>query len=452
MPDPAAALLWLRRVRNSVGRLSSLQRKCRFWSIRSLLTVCLVGWLAGSIFGGAILSNIIESVWGPVWLKDPFLTVIPALGFVISGALSGYVVWRLRATHYRKQRAGMEAIVGAEALEVFRRFPNLVSQLVGRGDDLTNPEVLDAAIEFLERQEAVESPVAVAGIRIGGHSLRAHEMPRPAPCSGQVIGGCRLVKKLGEGGMGAAYEARHLGLDIPVVVKVLHTELTRQGACVDRFVQEARAAAKLKHPNIVGVYNVGCEAGVYFIVMEFVESGSLQEMLTRKGRLPPTSAVKLVGDVCRGLQYAHENEIVHRDIKPANILLNASGVAKIADLGLAKRLDEDFTMTQSGMIMGTPYYLSPEQAADAKHADHRADIYSLGCMFYEMVCGKVPYAGDTLGRIILAHAQAPIPDPRVQTPGISERLANMIVKMMAKRPADRFQSAKEVLDALSQAH
>jgi serine/threonine-protein kinase len=264
-----------------------------------------------------------------------------------------------------------------------------------------------------------------------------------------MVGGCRLVRKLGEGGMGAVYQAHHVGLDIPVAVKMLPPAFAeRSSGAADRFLAEARAAAKLKHPHIVGVYNVGCEAGIHFIVMELIEGGSLHDLIRMAGRIPIPRAVELTAQVCQGLQCAHDHGIVHRDIKPANILIDRSGMAKIADLGLAKKLGDDFGMTQSGMTLGTPYYLSPEQAADAKRVDHRSDIYSLGCMLYEMVCGKVPYGGDTLARVLLAHAQAPIPDPRAANPEVPERLAGAIMKMMAKRPDDRFPAVKAVLAEL----
>jgi serine/threonine-protein kinase len=369
------------------------------------------------------------------------LLSIPSLAgaFVI-----GYVANKRRAQKRRKQIAELEAAARRQAEALAGEFPQVVASLFRSKEDLLVPTALSEAIDFLERQHAAQrwAPAPAGALLPSGSP--------PAPCAGLVVGGCRLVRKLGEGGMGDVYRAHHLGLDIPVALKMLRPELVRESAAVERFLVEARSAAKLRHPNIVGVYDVGCESGIYFIVMEFVEEGSLRELLGQQGRLGVPRAVALMSDVCRGLQFAHERRIIHRDIKPANILLDRQGTAKIADLGLAKRLDEDFGMTRSLTSMGTPYYLSPEQASDAKHVDHRTDIYSLGCTFYEVVCGKVPYEGDTLARIILAHARAPIPDPRVARPEISDRLAKIIMRMMGKRRDDRYPSAGAVLAELSE--
>jgi len=185
-------------------------------------------------------------------------------------------------------------------------------------------------------------------------------------------------------------------------------------------------------------------------VMELVEGGSLQDLLKREGRVPLARAIRLISNVCTGLEFAHANGVIHRDLKPANIMIDRQGMAKIADMGLAKRVGDDIGMTQTGMAMGTPLYLAPEQALDAKHADRRADIYSLGCTLYEMVTGRVPFEGDTLARIILAHAQAPVPDPRSVDPALQIAVSNITMKMMAKVPAERYQSAQEVLSALAE--
>jgi len=261
------------------------------------------------------------------------------------------------------------------------------------------------------------------------------------PSSDQVLGGCRLVKKIGEGGFGAVYKAQHLALNIPVAVKVLVTRTPgREALAEKRFLREARIVARLKHPNIVGVLNVGIEDGIHFIVMDFIEGRSLQVLLKEKGQLPVPSSVGVFSQICQGLHYAHEQGVLHRDIKPGNILIDTNGVPKIADFGFAKFADDDLSMTFSGAVMGTPYYLSPEQAQDAKNVDRRSDIYSLGCTFYHVVCGRVPFQGETLAQVILAHQQSPVPDPRSVDSGVPSRLAQIIMKMMAKKPADRFES------------
>ena len=265
------------------------------------------------------------------------------------------------------------------------------------------------------------------------------------PSSEQILGGCRLVQKIGVGGFGAVYKAHHLALNITVAVKVLVSRTPGVTAAVEeRFLREARIAALLKHPNIVGVLNVGIEDGIHFIVMDFIGGHDLKWLLDQDGAVPSISAaIRMFSQVCQGLHYAHEHGVLHRDIKPGNIL-DASGVPKLADFGFAKFADDDLSLTLSGAVMGTPYYLSPEQARDAKNVDRRSDIYSLGCTFYHSVCGCVPFHGETLAQVLLAHQQKLVPDPRLARSEVPPGLAKIIMKMMAKNPADRFESVSEV--------
>jgi len=273
--------------------------------------------------------------------------------------------------------------------------------------------------------------------------------PQNARAEEQIIGGCRIERLLGRGGFASVYRAHHLGFDMPVALKILAADLAaNEKDATERFLGEARVAARLKHPNIVGVLNVGQDQGVYFIVMELIEGGDLRQLLKKETRLPLQQAVQVARHVCSALQLAHENGIIHRDIKPANILIEKDGTAKLADLGLAKRPQADFSLTQTGVAMGTPHYMAPEQIEDAKRADCRSDIYALGCTLYEMVCGIVPYNGSSIIQILRAHETAPIPDPRDTNPKVPSELAKTIMKMLAKAPKDRHQTAREVFEEL----
>jgi serine/threonine protein kinase len=240
-----------------------------------------------------------------------------------------------------------------------------------------------------------------------------------------------ILELLGQGGMGAVYKARQPGLDRLVALKVLPPGIGSGAAFAERFKREARSLARLNHPNIVAVYDFGEAAGLYYFVMEYVDGANLRQM-ERTERLAPREALGIVVQVCEALQYAHDEGIVHRDIKPENILLDKKGRVKIADFGLAKllaRAPADFTLTQPQQVMGTPHYMAPEQLEHPAEVDQRADIYSLGVVFYEMLTGELP-----LGRF------AP-PSQKFQ---VDVRLDEVVLKALEKEPSRRYQHASEV--------
>jgi serine/threonine protein kinase len=268
--------------------------------------------------------------------------------------------------------------------------------------------------------------------------------------AGRAIGGCRLLHLLGVGGMGAVWKAHHLALDIPVALKLMLPLEALGPDAGERLLREARAAAKLRHPNIVGVFNVGEEEGVHFLVMEFVEGQSLQKILDERGALPVAEALTMADQLMAALELTFANQIVHRDIKPDNILVDGQGVAKLADLGLAKQVGSDLQLTQTGVVMGSPYYIAPEQASDTKSAGPLVDIYSSGCVLFHMLAGKPPFGGATQLEVVLNHIRAPIPDLSKVAPGVPARLGPIVAKMMEKEPARRFQSPTEVRQALAE--
>ena len=241
-----------------------------------------------------------------------------------------------------------------------------------------------------------------------------------------------ILELLGQGGMGAVYKARQRQLDRVVALKILPPQVGRTEAFAERFTREARSLAKLSHPGIVMVYDFGhTQAGLYYFVMEFVDGTDLRHVI-RSGQLSPAEALSIVPQICEALQYAHEEGVVHRDIKPENIMLNKKGQIKITDFGLAKLLDQPataYTLTQAGQRMGTPHYMAPEQIEHPHLVDHRADIYSLGVVFYEMLTGELP-----LGRF-------PLPSRKVH---IDVRLDEVVLKTLEKEPERRYQHASEV--------
>ena len=263
-----------------------------------------------------------------------------------------------------------------------------------------------------------------------------------------MIGGCRLLHLLGVGGMGAVWKAHHLALDIPVALKLMLPIEELGPSAGERLLREARAAARLRHPNIVGVFNVGEEAGVHFLVMEFVEGKTVQKMLDERGALPVAEALTITAQLLDALELTFAHRIVHRDIKPDNILIDGQGVAKLADLGLAKQLGTELHLTQTGMVMGSPYYIAPEQASDTKNAGPLVDIYSLGCVLFHMVAGAPPFRGETHLEVILKHVRDPVPSLSQMAPSVPAALDPIVTKMMAKEPKDRFQTPSEIRQAL----
>jgi tRNA A-37 threonylcarbamoyl transferase component Bud32 len=240
-----------------------------------------------------------------------------------------------------------------------------------------------------------------------------------------------ILELLGQGGMGAVYKARQRGLDRLVALKILPAEAARDPAFAERFGREARALARLNHPHIVTVYDYGQANGLYYFVMEYVEGLNLREVL-RRGHLEPKQALRIVPQICEALQFAHDEGVVHRDIKPENILLDKKGRVKIADFGIAKLLGgkkEGYALTGPWQVVGTAHYMAPEQMDNPLAVDHRADIYSLGVVFYEMLTGKLP-----MGRF------AP-PSKQVQ---VDVRLDDVVLKSLEHEPERRYQHVSEV--------
>jgi serine/threonine protein kinase len=261
----------------------------------------------------------------------------------------------------------------------------------------------------------------------------------------------RLDRKLGEGGMATVYCGTDTLLRRRVAIKVLREQYASDQDFVRRFYQEAESAARLSHPNIVNTYDVGREGDTYFIVMELVDGPSLAEMISSDGKLPEPVAIDYAAQICNGLAYAHRQGLLHRDIKPANILITKDDVVKLSDFGIARAMSQQtMAMTRPGLIMGSVYYLSPEQAQGLE-LHETSDLYSVGVVLYQMLTGSLPYTGDSPVTVALKHVSEPVPviDPEAQ--GISPAIAAIVNKLLQKQPEHRFQSASEVASALREA-
>lgn len=256
-----------------------------------------------------------------------------------------------------------------------------------------------------------------------------------------------LEDRIASGGMAAVWRARDDVLARPVAVKVLHEHLAQDSSFVERFRIEALAAARLAHPNIVAIYDTGHDDDQHFIVMEHCAGGTLSDLLKEDGPLAPERVASLGATICDALAYAHRNGVIHRDIKPANVLVSEHGVLKVTDFGIAKAAFSKKDLTTTGTIIGTVTYISPEQA-NGEEPDARSDIYALGIVLFELASGRPPFDAESDVATALKHVNEEPPSPRSLRAGIPRSLEEIILKALAKDPADRYQSAEEMRSAL----
>jgi eukaryotic-like serine/threonine-protein kinase len=257
-----------------------------------------------------------------------------------------------------------------------------------------------------------------------------------------------LEELVGTGGMSSVYRAHDRLLERDVAIKVLHERFTGDGDYVERFRREARAVAQLSHPNIVTVIDRGEHDGRQFIVFEYVDGENLKALVEREGPLPEREGIGLALQIARALGFAHEEGLVHRDVKPQNVLLNDGGQAKVTDFGIARSLDVQGGLTQTGTVMGTSDYIAPEQARGSR-VDAQSDVYSLGTVLYELLTGEVPFAGDNFVAVAMQHINQPPPSVRERRPELSPCVDAAIRRAMAKEPRDRFRSMDELCTELS---
>jgi len=272
---------------------------------------------------------------------------------------------------------------------------------------------------------------------------------------GTLLGNYRLDSEVGSGGMGTVYRATHMVLGSTVAIKLLRGDLMTSPELVTRFANEAKAASAIRHPNIVEVFDFGhTEDGRAYLVMEFLRGESLSQRMAQRGPLPAPEATRIARGIADALTAAHAKSIVHRDLKPDNVFLvpdpELGERPKLLDFGIAKlgELAGATKYTQTGALMGTPLYMAPEQARAAAGIDRRADLYSLGCMLYEMLVGAPPFSAEGAGEIIALHLFGKVEPPSARAPGITAELDTIVMRLLEKEPDARFQHATEVVAAL----
>lgn len=262
-----------------------------------------------------------------------------------------------------------------------------------------------------------------------------------------LAGRYELIEKIGEGGMAVVYKGKDRLLNRYVAIKILRPEFTKDEQFIESFKRESQASARLSHANIVGVYDVGKEGNIHFIVMELIDGKVLSEVIKEKGRIEYKEAISIIRQVASALSLAHKNQIIHRDIKPHNILITSTGVAKLADFGIAKAVSAATIVGGNNKIMGSVHYFSPEQARGA-YVDERSDIYSLGIVLYEMLTGKVPFDGDNPVSIALMHINDPMPSLTKEVPGIPPQLEKIVNKATEKYQSNRYKTVDDMIKDL----
>jgi serine/threonine-protein kinase len=292
------------------------------------------------------------------------------------------------------------------------------------------------------------------GFRFDLNELQAaqetQEVKNPGALTGRTLGAYQVLGVIGKGGMGEVYQGQGNGKT--VAVKILPEDLARQEDFRKRFAREAQTLADFDHPNIVKMYDSGETDGVFYMALEYVEGQELAHLIKQQGAIPFEQVHPFVQDFAAALDYAHRKGLVHRDIKPSNIMIRLKAdketqEAVLMDFGIAKIQDARTGITGTGVI-GTIDYMAPEQIMAAKEVDHRADIYALGVVLYEMLTGERPFKGSA-GQVLFAHLQQPPPDPRDQSDNIPSKVAHAIMRAMSKKPEDRFQSVGEFAAALT---
>lgn len=323
------------------------------------------------------------------------------------------------------------------------------------------PEALDSFLRGLPGDNQPQDGESLARALIEARILTRYQASAIYQRKAKIlaIGDYIVLDRLGKGGMGVVFKARHRDFVDPVALKILTPSSSRNADSVRRFRREAKLLARLEHPNLVTAHDIGEHGGVHFLVMDYVDGNDLDQLVKAGGPMRPARAVDLVIQAARGLGAAHQRQIVHRDLKPANIMVDGKGTVRVLDLGLARVIGASAAadgkdsileggLTETGIIMGTVDYLSPEQSKDSKRVDHRADIYSLGCTFHYLLTGMPPYPRETVMQRLLAHHQDEIPSLRTHRPEIPEALDVAFRRMMAKDPDHRQQSMTKVIESL----
>jgi len=316
--------------------------------------------------------------------------------------------------------------------------------------NLATPEEVKQCLELQAKLAEQNNQRSLAQVLVEEGVVTARQISRIKKAIEETrkrpIPGYKILGKLGSGAMATVLKAKQLSLDRYVAIKILPPELSQNAEYVERFYKEGRAAAKLNHPNIVQAYDVGEAGGYHYFVMEYVEGHTLYDELAKGKVFSEAEALKIIIQIARALEHAHSKGLIHRDVKPKNIMITKNGVAKLADMGLARvAADVQTAQAEAGRAFGTPYYISPEQIRGELDIDFRADIYSLGATLYHLVTGRVPFDAPTPVAVMQKHLKEPLIPPDHINTQLSAGLGEVVEVMMAKDRRDRYASTSDLI-------
>jgi len=384
----------------------------------------------------------------PIWRKL-LAQNIYSWGYEVITTENGQQAWNILQEHGAPRVAILDwQMPELDGVEICRRircslnlpfiYTIILTSRDTRDDMLTGFE--SGADDYLVKP--VDMAILRSRLSAAVRIVKAVPPPRQIP-------GYQLLGRLGAGAMATVYKARQLSLDRMVAVKILPKKFSRMPEFVERFYAEGRAAAKLNHPNIVAALDVGRHADAHYFIMEYVEGHTVHEHLVKEGPYTEADALAIAIQVVKALNHAHQAGLVHRDVKPKNILITGDGVAKLADMGLARAVsDREAAEAEAGKAFGTPYYISPEQIRGDVNIDLRADIYNFGATLFHMVTGRVPFEGPDVSTILLKHLDEPLVPPDHINPELTNGICEVIELCMAKDPAKRYATTTDLIEDL----
>lgn len=354
--------------------------------------------------------------------------------------------------------AGSTGPVTSEAVlqEMAKQGTN-VDSIVGRlviDQGLATPEEVQHCLALAKQLSEDKNQGSLADLLVNNEYVTRRQMTRlremaQAERSGQKIPGYKIMGKLGAGAMATVFKGKQLSLDRLVAIKVLPRKFTSNPQFIERFYAEGRAAAQLNHPNIVQAYDVGKAGDYHYFVMEFVDGTTVYDEIVKQRRFGEAEALDIIIQVTEALQHAHGKGLIHRDVKPKNIMLTKNGVAKLADMGLARAIsDKEAAEAEQGKAFGTPYYISPEQIRGELNIGPQADIYSLGATLYHMLTGSVPFDAKNPSAVMHKHLKADLVPPDHANPKLSAGVSEVVEMMMSKSVRSRYQNTADVLSDL----